>query len=97
MSKKLTREEKAILDAVEAGEWRSTGPTKGERQGLARAATATLRKDRRVNLRISSRDLEAIQRRAVADGLPYQTLISSVLHKYADGRLREVEAGRPDS
>jgi len=45
--------------------------------------------DRRLNIRISSKDLEAIQRRALAEGLPYQTLIASLLHKYAAGRLIE--------
>jgi predicted DNA binding CopG/RHH family protein len=53
-------------------------------------AKATFRKDRRLNIRLSSKDLEAIQKRALAEGLPYQTLISSLLHKYASGRLREV-------
>lgn len=48
------------------------------------------RKDRRLNIRLSSKDLEAIQKRALAEGLPYQTLISSLLHKYASGRLREI-------
>lgn len=50
----------------------------------------TFRKDRRLNIRLSSKDLEAIQKRALAEGLPYQTLISSLLHKYAAGRLKEV-------
>ena len=53
----------------------------------AAAATAT---DRRLNIRLSSKDLEAIQKRALAEGLPYQTLIASLLHKYASGRLKEV-------
>ena len=48
------------------------------------------RKDRRLNIRLSSKDLEAIQKRALAEGLPYQTLISSLLHKYAAGRLKEI-------
>ena len=49
----------------------------------------TFRKDRRLNIRISSKDLEAIQKRALEEGLPYQTLISSLLHKFASGRLKE--------
>jgi hypothetical protein len=49
------------------------------------------RKDRRLNIRLSSKDLEAIQKRALPEGLPYQTLIASLLHKYAAGRLREVQ------
>jgi predicted DNA binding CopG/RHH family protein len=47
-------------------------------------------RDRRLNIRLSSKDLEAIQKRALAEGLPYQTPISSVLHKYASGRLKEI-------
>ena len=45
---------------------------------------------RRLNTRLSSKDLEAIQKRALAEGLPYQTLIASLLHKYATGRLKEI-------
>jgi predicted DNA binding CopG/RHH family protein len=56
----------------------------------SRYADATFRKDRRLNIRLSSKDLEAIQRRALAEGLPHQTLISSLLHNYATGQLREV-------
>jgi predicted DNA binding CopG/RHH family protein len=51
---------------------------------------ATFRKDRRLNIRLSSKDLEAIQKRALAEGLPYQTLIASMLHEYAAGRLKEI-------
>ena len=51
---------------------------------------ATFKKDRRLNIRLSSKDLEAIQKRALAEGLPYQTLIASLLHKYATGRLKEI-------
>ena len=86
---KLESDEKQILESVERGEWRSVGGLKRERSRYARYARATFRKDRRVNIRISSRDLEAIQKRALEEGLPYQTLISSLLHKYASGRLRE--------
>jgi len=65
-----------------------------EREAQERARTryakATFRKDRRLNIRLSSKDLEAIQKRALVEGLPYQTLISSLLHKYASGRLKEI-------
>jgi predicted DNA binding CopG/RHH family protein len=86
---KLDEKEKEILGSVERGEWRSVRSRKQEQNRYARYARATFRKDRRVNIRISSRDLEAIQKRAFEEGLPYQTLISSLLHKYASGRLRE--------
>ncbi len=84
-------EEAALLESFERGEWRSAGASRAERARLEQAAAATLRKDRRVNLRISSRDLDAIKKRALVEGLPYQTLISSVIHKYAAGRLHEID------
>jgi predicted DNA binding CopG/RHH family protein len=86
---KLEPKEKELLDSVERGEWRSVRGLKGERKRYSRYAAATVRKDRRVNIRISTKDLEAIQKRAVEEGLPYQTLIASLLHKFVSGRLRE--------
>ncbi len=86
---KLDHDEKEILNSIQRGEWR---PVKGAKRAASRYAgyaKATFRKDRRLNIRISSKDLEAIQKRAIEEGLPYQTLISSLLHKYASGRLRE--------
>ena len=85
---KLDADEKELLESVERGEWKSTAG-KRERTRYSRYAKATFRKDRRLNIRLSSEDLEAIQKRALAEGLPYQTLISSLLHKYASGRLKE--------
>jgi predicted DNA binding CopG/RHH family protein len=86
---KICADEKAMLESVERGEWKSAGG-KRERTRYARYPKATFHKDRRLNIRLSSKDLEAIQKRALAEGLPYQTLISSLLHKYASGRLKEV-------
>ena len=86
---KRDADEKELLDSVERGEWRSAKGGKRERARYSRDAKATFRKDRRLNIRLSRRDLEAIQKRALAEGLPYQTLISSLLHKYATGRLKE--------
>ena len=86
---KLDSKEKELLDSVQRGEWRSVRGLKGERKRMGRYAAATFRKDRRVNIRISTKDLETIQKRALEEGLPYQTLISSLLHKYVAGRLRE--------
>ena len=84
---KVDAKEKDMLESVERGEWRSARG--GTRDRYAAYARATFRKDRRLNIRLSSKDLEAIQKRALEEGLPYQTLISSLLHKYASGRLRE--------
>jgi predicted DNA binding CopG/RHH family protein len=86
---KLDADEKEILESVERGEWRSVKGVKRDLDRYRQYAKAAFRKDRRLNIRISSKDLEAIQKRALEDGLPYQTLISSLLHKYASGRLRE--------
>jgi len=85
---KLDAGEKELLQSVERGEWKPVKAAKRERTRYTRYAKATFRKDRRVNIRISSKDLEGIQKRALEEGLPYQTLISSLLHKYASGRLR---------
>jgi predicted DNA binding CopG/RHH family protein len=87
---KLEADEKELLESVERGEWKSSRGGKRERARYSRYAKATFRKDRRLNIRLSSKDLEAIQKRALEQGLPYQTLISSLLHKYASGRLKEV-------
>jgi predicted DNA binding CopG/RHH family protein len=86
---KLDANEKEIAASVERGEWRSRKVTKRDAGRYAGYAKATFRKDRRLNIRISSKDLEAIQKRALEEGLPYQTLIASLLHKYASGRLKQ--------
>jgi predicted DNA binding CopG/RHH family protein len=78
---KLDANEREILESVERGEWRSASGVKRHRSRYAGYARATFRKDRRLNIRISSKDLEAIQTRALEEGLPYQTLIASLLHK----------------
>jgi predicted DNA binding CopG/RHH family protein len=87
---KIDADEKALLESVERGEWKSAGGGKRERTRYSRYTKATFRKDRRLNIRLSSKDLEAIQKRALAEGLPYQTLSASLLHKYATGRLKEI-------
>ena len=86
---KIDADEKDLLESVERGEWKSASGGKRERTRYARYAKATFRKDRRLNIRISTKDREAIQKSALEEGLPYQTLIASLLHKYAAGRLRE--------
>jgi predicted DNA binding CopG/RHH family protein len=68
---KLNADEKELLESVERGEWKSVGRRKRTRSRYARYAKATFRKDRRLNIRLSSKDLEVIQKRALAEGLPY--------------------------
>ncbi len=87
---KLNPDEKKILKSFERREWHPVTGPKRERSRYARYARTTFRKDRRgVSIRISTKDLKAIQKRALEEGLPYQMLNSSLLHKYASGRLRE--------
>jgi predicted DNA binding CopG/RHH family protein len=83
----LTEEEKDILDSFERGEWKSVKNLDAEKKRVREIARATMRKDKRVNIRISQRDLTELQRKAVHEGLPYQTFISSLLHKMVNGRL----------
>jgi predicted DNA binding CopG/RHH family protein len=82
--------EREVLAAYETGKLRSVA-TKAELAKLRSAARATAIKDRRVNIRLSAGDLQDIQVRALEEGMPYQTLIASVLHKYVTGRLEERE------
>ena len=85
----LDKEEKDILESYERGEWKSVKNLKQKIQKHREYARQTLKKDKRVNIRISSMVLEELQTRAVEDGMPYQTLISSILHRFVTGRLVE--------
>src|SRR3990172_12428361 len=85
---KLDAYELKVLKAFEKGKLKSVA-TKSELEKLKAAARATAIKDRRVNIRLSSIDLGDIQVKALQEGVPYQTLIASVLHKYVTARLLE--------
>lgn len=85
---RLDLDELQLLEDYESGQLISVA-TKAELQRLRDAARATAVKDKRVNIRLSSADLMDIQARALAEGMPYQTLIASVLHKYVSGQLTE--------
>ena len=87
--KKLDAYEEEVLAAFDKGKLKSTSPSKAKLAKFKAAATATFIKDRRINIRLSSPDLMDIQARALEEGIPYQTFIASVLHKYASGRLVE--------
>ena len=90
---KLSKEEKEILRDFEAGEYESV-LTPRRRKMFQAVAEETFKKDKRINIRISSRDLESLQRRALEEGIPYQTLVSSVLHKYVSGGLHDLMANK---
>lgn len=90
MSKlKLQQDELELLASYEADEWKSAKKVREQKEQYRAYARATLRKDKRINIRISEKDLLALQKRAIRQGIPYQTLISSVLHKYVNGGLTE--------
>ena len=85
----LNREEQELLESFERGEWRPVADREAKVERYRGYARATFKKDMRVNIRMSRKDLEALQKRALEEGLPYQTLMASVLHKYVNGRLVE--------
>jgi len=85
----LDAEEKEILASYERDEWRPVKNGKSEIAKLQQYARNTLQKNKRINIRLAEQDLIGIQTKAVEEGLPYQTLISSILHKYLRGILRE--------
>jgi len=87
--KNLDKEERDILESFEKGELKSVKNLEERKKELKEYAKATIRKDKRLNIRISSRDLNELQRKAIHEGLPYQTYISSILHKFVNGRLIE--------
>ncbi|MDR1088172.1 MAG: hypothetical protein LBL23_02720 [Coriobacteriales bacterium] len=81
----LDSEEQQLIESLEGKGWQSIGPERMD--GFVKAAQTTLAKDRRMNIRISSKDYEGIRMKAAEEGLPYQTLAASILHKYVSGRL----------
>ena len=87
MSKENLKEEIELLKSFENGEWKSTSAIEQRKLVIKRYAEATIRKDKRVNIRISARDLNELRRKAIQEGLPYQTFISSILHKFVNGKL----------
>jgi len=88
MNAKLDREEKEILESYENDEWVSVLKP-SEIQKYKTAAKNTFKRDKRVNIRMTEMDLELLRERALIEGVPYQTLMASVLHKYVIGRLVE--------
>lgn len=85
---KLDLEESKLLKSFENNEWETVSNIKKEKNTAQKAASKTLTKDIRINIRLSSSDVLSIKQIAAYEGLPYQTLIASVLHKYAAGHLK---------
>lgn len=82
---KLDQDEKELSDSFDKGEWKSVANLKQEVAIARKAAANTLRKDARINIRLAGNDLVRIKQKAAYEGIPYQTLIASILHKYAAG------------
>jgi predicted DNA binding CopG/RHH family protein len=87
----LDQEEKDLMESIEREEWRSVRNIKQEKEKAIAAARNTLKKDKRINLRITQKDYHQIQIKAIEEGIPYQTLISSIVHKYLNGSLGLVQ------
>jgi len=89
MNRKLSKEEKELLESYNNGEWEKIPDHEKELKKYRELAQNSLKKDKRINIRLTGRDLTEIKRKAVSEGIPYQTLVSSILHKYINGRLVE--------
>ena len=85
----LDKEESDLMKSIEDEEWRPVEDFKRQKNAAVEAARNTLKKDKRINLRLSQKDYHQIQIKAVEEGIPYQTLISSIIHKYLNGSLRQ--------
>jgi predicted DNA binding CopG/RHH family protein len=86
---KLSSEEREILEAFEKGALKRSKKAAATQKRHQEYAEAMFKKDARINIRLTSKDLRGLQKRALAEGIPYQTLIASILHKYVEGRLNE--------
>lgn len=86
---KLSKEEKELLKSVENEEWKSIPNFEKNKNRFQEIAKATIRKDKRINIRISQRVLMELKRQAYHEGLPYQTYVASILHKFVNGRYTE--------
>lgn len=86
---KLDQEERELLEAFETGEFKRASHAENIQKRHQEYAEAMFKKDARINVRLSSKDLRGLQKKALSEGIPYQTLVASILHKYVEGRLHE--------
>ncbi|MBW1892800.1 MAG: hypothetical protein JRF40_04715 [Deltaproteobacteria bacterium] len=85
---KYDKEEKDILDAYESGRMKLSTPSKKEIESIKTIAKNTFRKDKRITIRLYDHDYKGIQKKAMKMGIPYQTLISGIIHRYIEGELK---------
>ena len=90
---KYDKEEQELIDAYERGDLKTTTPSRQEINKIKAMARNTFRKDRRITIRLYEHDLKGIQKRAMEKGIPYQTLISGMIHQYVEGDLIEANQG----
>ena len=83
----LDPEEEALMASIESTEWTPVENIEQEKENALEVASATLKKDRRINLRLTEKDYHQVQLKAIEEGIPYQTLIASLVHKYLNGSL----------
>jgi predicted DNA binding CopG/RHH family protein len=84
---KYDKEEKAIIDAYEKGKMKLSSPSKKEIEAIKATAKKTIIKDKRITIRLYDHDYQGIQKKALEMGMPYQTLISGIIHRYIEGDL----------
>jgi len=84
---KYDKEEKEILEAYDTGKIQPSKPSKKEIEAMRAAAESTFKKDKRVTIRLYDHDFKGIQKKALQMGVPYQTLISGIIHRYIEGDL----------
>ena len=85
----LDQEENEIIEAFESGNVKQSKDAAEIQKRHQKYAEAMFKKDARISIRLSSKDLKGLQKKALAEGIPYQTLVASILHKYVEGRLHE--------
>jgi predicted DNA binding CopG/RHH family protein len=85
------KEEKELMESIEKEDWISVNNLDQEIKKAREAASATFKKSERMNIRMSPKDLEDLKVRALQEGMPYQTLVSSLIRRYLSGRLVEKE------
>jgi predicted DNA binding CopG/RHH family protein len=89
MYQPIDEEERDLLRSTENGEWIEVRDIEKQKREAREYGEATIRKDKRMNIRISERDLRNLKKRALEEGIPYQTMVSMILHKYLSGRYAE--------
>ena len=90
---RLDKEEKEILQAYEKGKIKTRKPSKDELRKIKTVATNTFRKNKRITIRLYDHDYKGIQKKAMEAGIPYQTLISGLIHRYVEGDLEDKKTG----